>query len=194
MNESPESCVAGMDTESAEPKFTLADTILIPKRLCEGVEVGQVVQYGRVACLIIGATVDFAVAGKITLKPGMDVKRIDNPDEPTTLGPPLKTREEILGDMPKGFIQMYGPLIVSLVRSNEGRARVMVWNYVPVERLTQEFSTIEQAQAEADRKLYVFEKHGVKAIVFDPRVTPAWDKPFSSKMANDVTRPSVSQV
>ena len=30
------------------------------------------------------------------------------------------------------------------------------------------------------------EKHGVKAIVFDPRVTPAWDKPFSSKVANDV--------
>ena len=30
------------------------------------------------------------------------------------------------------------------------------------------------------------EKYGVKAIVFDPRVTPAWDKPFSSKMANDV--------
>jgi hypothetical protein len=28
--------------------------------------------------------------------------------------------------------------------------------------------------------------HGVKAIVFDPRVTPAWDKPFSSKAANDV--------
>ena len=30
------------------------------------------------------------------------------------------------------------------------------------------------------------EKHGVKAIVFDPRVTPAWDKPFSSNAANDV--------
>ena len=28
--------------------------------------------------------------------------------------------------------------------------------------------------------------HGVKAIVFDPRVTPAWDKPFSSKAANEV--------
>ena len=25
------------------------------------------------------------------------------------------------------------------------------------------------------------EKHGVKAIVFDPRVTPAWDKPFSRR-------------
>ena len=30
------------------------------------------------------------------------------------------------------------------------------------------------------------EKHGVKAIVFDPRVTPAWDKPFSSAAANAV--------
>ena len=30
------------------------------------------------------------------------------------------------------------------------------------------------------------EKHGVKAIVFDPRVTPAWDKPFSSTAANAV--------
>jgi hypothetical protein len=30
------------------------------------------------------------------------------------------------------------------------------------------------------------EQHGVKAIVFDPRVTPAWDKPFASKTANDV--------
>lgn len=30
------------------------------------------------------------------------------------------------------------------------------------------------------------EKHGVKAIVFDPRVTPAWDKPFTSAAANAV--------
>ena len=30
------------------------------------------------------------------------------------------------------------------------------------------------------------EKHGVKAIVFDPRATPAWDKPFSSSSANAV--------
>jgi hypothetical protein len=30
------------------------------------------------------------------------------------------------------------------------------------------------------------ERHGVKAIVFDPRVTPAWDKPFSSAAANAV--------
>jgi hypothetical protein len=30
------------------------------------------------------------------------------------------------------------------------------------------------------------EKHGVKAIVFDPRATPAWDKPFSSSAANAV--------
>jgi hypothetical protein len=30
------------------------------------------------------------------------------------------------------------------------------------------------------------QKYGVKAIVFDPRVSPAWDKPFSSKAANDV--------
>jgi hypothetical protein len=29
-------------------------------------------------------------------------------------------------------------------------------------------------------------ENGVKAIVFDPRVTPAWDKPFSAKPANDV--------
>lgn len=36
------------------------------------------------------------------------------------------------------------------------------------------------------RLLDACEKHGVKAIVFDPRATPAWDKPFSSKMANDV--------
>src|ERR1043165_3249587 len=34
------------------------------------------------------------------------------------------------------------------------------------------------------RLLDACEKHGVKAIVFDPRVTPAWDKPFSSSAAN----------
>jgi hypothetical protein len=28
--------------------------------------------------------------------------------------------------------------------------------------------------------------NGVKAIVYDPRVTPAWDKPFNSKVANEV--------
>src|SRR5688572_28690870 len=29
-------------------------------------------------------------------------------------------------------------------------------------------------------------ENGVKAIVYDPRVTPAWDKPFNAKVANDV--------
>ena len=29
-------------------------------------------------------------------------------------------------------------------------------------------------------------ENGVKAIVYDPRVTPAWDKPFDSKAANEV--------
>ena len=29
-------------------------------------------------------------------------------------------------------------------------------------------------------------ENGVKAIVYDPRVTPAWDKPFNSKTANEV--------
>jgi len=28
--------------------------------------------------------------------------------------------------------------------------------------------------------------NGVKAIVYDPRITPAWDKPFNSKAANEV--------
>src|SRR5215213_3408737 len=30
------------------------------------------------------------------------------------------------------------------------------------------------------------QQNGVKAIVYDERVTPAWDKPFNSKIANDV--------
>src|SRR5688572_231775 len=30
------------------------------------------------------------------------------------------------------------------------------------------------------------QENGVKAIVYDPRVTPAWDKPFNSKTANEV--------
>ena len=30
------------------------------------------------------------------------------------------------------------------------------------------------------------QQNGVKAIVFDERVTPAWDKPFNAKAANDV--------
>lgn len=29
-------------------------------------------------------------------------------------------------------------------------------------------------------------KHGIKAILFDPRVTPNWDQPFDSKKANEV--------
>jgi hypothetical protein len=35
--------------------------------------------------------------------------------------------------------------------------------------------------------------NGVKAIVFDDRVTPAWDKPFSSKAANEVLPEIIKQ-
>jgi hypothetical protein len=37
-------------------------------------------------------------------------------------------------------------------------------------------------------------QNGVKAIVFDPRVTPAWDKPFSAKQANDVLPEIIEKV
>ena len=35
--------------------------------------------------------------------------------------------------------------------------------------------------------------NNVKAIVFDPRVTPAWDKPFNSKQANEVLPEIIKQ-
>lgn len=142
--------------------FTSAtkEHILIPQDLCKNVEIGHLVQYGDETCIIIGATVGYAIGGKLTLKPWMDVKKIGDGSH---LGRKMKTREEILGDMPKDFVPMYGPLIVSTMKSNTGKARVMVWQYTPVERLTEEFETAGEAESEAARVLYILEKHGVRA-------------------------------
>jgi len=44
------------------------------------------------------------------------------------------------------------------------------------------------------RMLDACAKHNVKAIVYDDRVTPAWDKPFDSKRANDVLPEIIKQL
>ena len=139
------------------------DTILIPQRLCNGLEIGELIQYGDVAGVIVGAHGGYALARVVVLAPGQNPKRIDDGDTTLNQKRTQKAHSEILGDMPKGFVPMYGPLIVTTAKNNQGQAKVMVWQYAPVERFTEEFPSEREAEREAERILYVLQKHGVMA-------------------------------